>query len=266
MPLFLSILIIFIFILLSTTAIAWVITSRSIYTNEILRSGQMYVANGKRYIMPNIDIQGRAYKLKDNVLEAIHTLVGKIAALMEEMEIPWWCTGGTLLGIERHCAIPMPFDDDADIAVPFEYLETIFSQEFKDKAFEKGITCIQLICNNTKRADRHGSVMRAQHSDGRFETVDIFFWKSEGDIIYKLDGWYDNGTLIQNKNETFRYDDVYPLRTVECDGLTVKVPNKTRSVLKTQYGDSVFYSCRPRPILISHAFAMRLLHFLFKRG
>jgi hypothetical protein len=268
-----SILLVFLFFLLSSVTISWIILSHSIYTRELLKPGEPYKLSGKDYILANIPIEGNAYKVKDEVAESLRSLLVKTGKFLDLVGVEWWITGGTLLGVERHAVVLMPWDDDMDIAVKFENREYIFSDEFAAEALKHNLDMFTLVTNTSKSADRHGGVVRVQHFGGdesnRFESLDIFVWKEtagDNNKVCKLNGWRRDGSVIENTNETFNKSDLFPIRRITCDGVEVCVPQHPRALLEKQYSTSVFDSIRPRPLLISHAFPIRFLNLLFVRG
>lgn len=252
--------------------ISWVYLSHSIYTREILKPGEPYELNGKEYILANIPINGIAYKIKDDVSESLRSLLVKTSQLLDKLDISWWITGGTLLGVERHNILNLPWDDDVDIAVEFEKRDYIFSNEFALKALKYNLDTFTLFPHSSKSADRHGGVVRVQHfgdeKGKRFESLDIFFWKKSIDEnkVCKLDGWTRNGKLVENLNETFNYSDLFPLRRILCEGVDISIPNNPRMLLEKQYSKNIWDSIQPRPLLISHAFPIRFCNLFFIRG
>jgi hypothetical protein len=273
MHILISFLLIFIFFLLVGTTVSWIILSHSVYTKEILQPGKPYTLGGREYIMGNIPIQGQAFKIKDEVADSLRSLLYKTGKFLDSKNITWWVTGGTLLGIERNSVVPLPWDDDVDLAVMFDHRDLVFSREFSQEALKYGIDLFTLFTNTRTSADRHGGVVRAQHygdSDSdRYESLDIFFWKpstTNSSKICKLDGWRRNKTCIENRTETFELEDVFPIRRITCDQLEVCVPKHPRALLEKQYGPKVWDSARPRPLLVSHAFPIRFLNLLFVRG
>lgn len=269
-----SIMFIFLFLLLTAVTISWFILSHSIYTQELLKPGEPYKLCGKDYILSNIPIEGNAYKIKDKVAESLRSLLTKTGKFLDRTGVEWWVTGGTLLGVERHGVVLMPWDDDVDIAVKFANRDYMFSDEFAEEALNYNLDMFTLVTNTPKSADRHGGVVRVQHFGGedsnRYESLDIFFWKDSIDDpenkICKLDGWRRDGSVIENTEEKFLKSDLFPINRITCDSVDVCVPRNPRALLEKQYGKSVWDSIRPRPILIAHAFPIRFLFLLFVRG
>jgi hypothetical protein len=268
MQLYLTVILTVLFFFLSSVLISWVLVSRIVYTTELLKPGETYESCDRTYVFPNVEIEGECFKLKDEVVESIRNILEKVGSFLDKENIEWWITGGTQLGVTRHETVPMHFDDDADIAVELKHREKIFSSEFADKALDAGIDLFTLFGNNSKSADRHGSVVRAQNKNGSHESLDIFFWEqneNDGTVI-KLDGWYKNGKNIYSKTEIFAIDDVFPIKKITCDGVNLCEVNRPRNVLEQQYSKKVWNSVKPRPLLISHAFPLRFLNLLFVRA
>jgi hypothetical protein len=154
----------------------------------------------------------------------------------------------------------MPFDDDVDCAVDFKHRDRLFSDEFQQHCAAAGLRCIFLLGNGTYRADVHGAAARVQLASGScFATLDIFFWKSDGETVTKIDGWYGDSVYL-NPIESFSHDDLYPLTSTICDGLRYNRPNNVNNLLTTQYGRNVFQSCVTRPLLVSHIFPFAALY------
>ena len=256
------------FLFFSSVLISWVLVSRIVYTTEILKPGEAYISNGREYVFPNLEVHGECFKLKDEVVKSLRSILTKVGRFLDNEQVKWWVTGGTLLGSVRHASIPMPFDDDCDIAVSLTNRDKVFSSDFADRALNNGIDLFTLFGNNKKSADRHGSVVRAQHNGGNaYESLDIFFWetKTNGKVV-KLDGWNKNGQNVESVSEIFNFDDVFPIKRKVIDGLDICTVNKPRNVIEQQYSSNVWKSILPRPLLISHSFPLRFLNLLFIRG
>jgi len=206
-------------------------------------------------------IEGHALLLKPQVVQNLRDIVTRAHNLFEHMKIPYHVTGGTLLGIVRHKTIPMPFDDDVDMCVDYEFRETLFSPDFNVQANLFGLQAKYLAGNGLQRADVHGAAVRLQIPE-HDETCDVFFWKTEEDKVCKVDSWL-NGGYTFNSREQFKKEDVFPRQKMVVDDLEVFVPNDPTALLFTQYGQDVLKTAKIRPRLISHAFPMKFLRLLW---
>lgn len=262
----LFILLFLLLLLLLAVTLSWIIIAHENYTGEELLPGSIYRVSGRTYVFPNLPTQGHPYKLKDNVIEALRRLYTATTRYLDHRGIEWFVTGGTLLGVERHRTLPMPFDDDIDLGVDFSFRDTLFDEHVLTETKEFGIRPIYLFANGPKAADRHGSAVRFQLLDGPDDvTLDIFFWydnKDEG-YVAKLDGWGRNGELVESRQERFPRQYVYPLQTKQVDGLRVRMAAEPQQVLKQQYSDNVMHSIVARPLMLSHAFPYRFLKLLW---
>lgn len=238
----------------------WYVTSVSHYSWTLLKPGDTYMAAGNKHVMPNVDTYGPTYLLKDNYLYELRELITRVGCVLERLEIEWWVTGGTLLGAHMYGAIPMPFDDDADIGVDNKHRNILFSSKFVSEAKKEGLRVLYLRGASHVTAERVGACVRCQ-LDGRSATLDIFFWKTlaTGDIVIKLDGW-DRGVDVHNEKEQFRTQDVFPIRNnIPCDSLSIGLPQNPHNLLTTQYGDKVFTKTIARSLFVSHASPFVLL-------
>jgi phosphorylcholine metabolism protein LicD len=218
----------------------------------------------RKYLFPNIELQGaKCLLLKERVIQNLRTLMEKIHALFATMQIEYHISGGTLLGVERHGTLPLPYDDDIDLAVDFKHRDYLFSPAFHDEAKKVGLQTRFLAFTSLTRADRHGAALRLQLLDSKTsETCDVFFLMQEELKTYKIDGWNDS-TLVKNSKEQFNTSDVYPRRLIKVDDLEVYVPQNPRALLTQQYGENVFKVAMIRPRLISHSFPMQFLRLLW---
>lgn len=230
------------------------------YTWKLLKPGDTYMAAGNKHVMPNVDTYGPTYLLKDNYLYELRELVTRVGGTLHSMDIEWWITGGTLLGAHIHGAIPLPFDDDADIGVDNKHRNVLFSSKFVNLAKKQGLRVLYLRGASHVTADRVGACVRCQ-LEGRSATLDIFFWKTmpSGDLVIKLDGW-DRGIDKPNEREQFAFVDVFPIRTnTLCDSLRISLPQNPYNLLVKQYGKSVFTQTIARSLFVSHASPFVLL-------
>ena len=240
---------------------AWIIVSNSHYTWTLLKPNQKYMVHGRKYTFPNMDCTGPTYLLRDTTISEMRKLLVFASQALKEMNIDWWLTGGSLMGVEKHGAIPMPFDDDIDIGVDDSHRKRLFSQAFADVVEKYNLQVIYLVGASSKMANRTGACVRLQlvkcHA-----TLDIFFWKRfENDKrVIKLDGWSLLNDAIYNEKEQFLFEDVYPLqKSVEVDDLLVNLPRNPKNLLIQQYGPSVLTQIIARSTAVSHLFPFLVL-------
>jgi hypothetical protein len=247
---------------LIVSMIVWASISNSHYTWELLKPGQIYTVHNRKYTFPNLDAEGPTYLLKDNHIADLRHLLLLTSATLAQQNIKWWLTGGSLIGAERHKAIPMPFDDDIDIAVEDKHRAFLFSAEFAQVAFAKGLKVIFLTGSSSKRANRTGACVRVQLLEG-FATLDIFFWQTsaDGSLVCKLDGWTESES-IPNAKEQFPFADVFPIQVgVILDDMVVNLPANPANLLIKQYSKGVFQKIIARSTFVSH-----LLPFMMGGG
>ena len=223
------------------------------YSWTLLKPGDVYMAAGRRHVMPNVDTYGPTYLLKDRYIGEIRTLVTKVGATFKRMNIEWWVTGGTLLGYQMYSTIPMPFDDDADIAVEDKWRALLFSSTFVDEAQKEDLRVLYLRGASSRSADRTGACVRCQLKNCT-STLDIFFWQTLPDDkhVVKLDGWH-NGVDVPNEKEHFLRSDVFPIQNnVAFDGLVIGLPSYPSNLLTTQYSAKVYNRNIARSLFVSH--------------
>lgn len=269
--------------LLTSVVISWVCLSHDPFTNVELTSGCQYEVTlsepgaakqvDKTYTFPNITVDGKCKLLKSEVIVRLRILMTRVHLCFTQLGIGYHVSGGSLLGVMRHNTLPMPYDDDIDVAVEFSQRDRLFHPLFSREAERFGLQTKFLWSNNTKRADRHGAALRFQllpdpmgtDTKKYSETCDVFFLAndpSNQERVFKVDGWKDS-QLTQNAKEQFQKSDIYPRQVHEVDGLLISLPANPMALLHQQYGTSVMSVAKIRPRLISHAFPMQFLQLLW---
>jgi len=251
-------------LLLVAVAISWIVLSDAPYTDVVLEPGKPYQVAGRQYTFPIVnEIVGVPRLLKSEVIESLRDILHRAHELFTELKIDYHITGGTLMGAVKHRAIPMPWDDDADMCVDWEHRETLWSPDFRHAAERHGLAVRYLKHNTLARADVHGSGVRLQLLNGqRYETCDVFFWKKMDNKICKIDSWSDTA-YVPNPREQFEIDDVYPRNVEFIDGLYVMMPKNPVALLKQQYGEKVMQVIKVRHAMFSHRFPMQFLQALW---
>lgn len=239
----------------------WILVSDSHFTWKLLKPGEPYQIDGRKYVFPNIPCIGPSYLLKDHFVRTLRTLMVKTTNLLQSLNIEWWVTGGTLMGILKCGTIPFPFDDDIDIGVDDEkHRKYLFSDAFVQQAKAQNLEVIYIRGASSRWAERTGASVRLQ-LPGHAATLDIFFWrKVNAGTVIKLDGWSGEKN-VHNVKEQFKYNDVYPIQhNQDIDELKINMPNNPLALLKQQYGDTVMNQIYCRSSYVSHLFPWLCLH------
>jgi len=239
----------------------WLIIANSHYSNKLLKPNDVYKVENRTYQFPNVETIGPTYLLKESYIRHLRELLSRTSHLMKTLNIDWWVTGGTLIGVVQFKAIPMPFDDDVDIGVDDDYRKYLFSDMFVQKANDAGLKVLYVQAASSVWAERTGACVRLQLPTSP-ETLDIFFWKktSDGKKVMKLDGWARDGTVVYNQKEQFAFTDVYPLqKNVQIDDMVINLVQNPLNVLIQQYGHKVLDRVIARSLYVSHLFPMLAL-------
>jgi len=241
--------------------IIWLTVSEDNYSKDVMPTPGNFIFNGKEYHNPLPLAQGSStpYMIKSNLVERIRILYQKTHDVLKRQDIPFYVSGGTLLGVHRNKCLPMPFDDDIDIHVDYEHKYELFSDAFTEICAEEGLKTLFLKFNTVNCADKLGAGVRICLKDNQSQPVlDIFFVKAVGTEIRKIDGW--NGDQVTySYRERWDVKDVYPLHEKQIDDLSICLPNNPERMLVQQYGENVMKEISARPKLFSHSFP-----FLFR--
>jgi phosphorylcholine metabolism protein LicD len=238
----------------------WIFFSNTHYTSKILHPGEVYHMQNRTYTFPNVECHGTPYQLRDSFIANLRKLLFQTSGLLNRLSIPWWLTGGSLIGAVKFAAIPMPFDDDVDMGVDDDKYRTfLFSSDFVKKANEDGLEVLYFQKASSKWAERTGACVRLQLPQCPC-TLDIFFWKQINDKVIKLDGWSGESNVVHNAKEQFDRNDVYPLKTdVQVDDMRVNLVHHPSNVLIQQYGNQVMKQVIARSNYVSHMFVYTIL-------
>ncbi len=252
-------------VLLTAVVISWVTISFDRFTSTELTPGMEYEVAGRKYVFPNIKVEGKCLKLKDEVIEDLRDLMQRTHTLLNELGIPYHVSGGSLLGAIRNKTVPMVWDDDLDIHTDLQFREYLFSENFRAKANEAGLETAFLAGVTLQKADRHSSAVRLFLKEKGISsgTLDIFFLQRQGDKVVKIDSWLNN-TFVPNAKEQFNQRDVYPRRLITVDGIELYMPANGTNLLHQQYGKSVLECAKIAPRVGSHKFAFQFLQELWK--
>lgn len=161
---------------------------------------------------------------------------------MTDAGVTWWADYGTLLGAVRNPLtawadypwlnvegvepIPagiIPHDKDGDLGALYSDYHKVVRLI---PAFKK------LGYSVLKRPG--GSMIKVMLSPKNFTNVDIFFWRQRGKELYRV-----RYIQVDNfKGRNFKTTDLFPLSTVEWEGLALPAPSDPKAFCEFRYGKS----------------------------
>jgi lipopolysaccharide cholinephosphotransferase len=160
-----------------------------------------------------------------------------VTSLLDANSIPYHLEGGTLLGIVRDQDL-LPWDDDVDISVPFEYAEEIL--KLKQQLLLKGYRM------STRKSKKDaGPIQAGQYSLFKIKPLVGYYlrWFTPGSELVVLDLFVkvknQTHTYWQAKEKVMRVENKFyeSFETVDYLGQALKVPNHYREYLTEKYGN-----------------------------
>lgn len=159
-------------------------------------------------------------KKNEKIHSSLYNVLPEVIQLLEECDITYWATCGTLLGAIRHGGI-IPWDDDIDLEI-FKKDEYTFNQSIEklEKISKKAGYELQSKLFGYKLL-----------KNGIF--IDLFVFNQDvasGKII---------GTALTSKawpNEWQYYHEVFPLKKISFGEIELNCPNLEIDLIKRYYG------------------------------
>lgn len=204
-------------------------------TDIIIKPGMKYNVANIEYNIPNLNIKGKGYLLKEDFLIDIRSLFIKVKDFFESLNIEYWISGGTLIGFTRHNTF-MPWDDDIDIHTHSYNRLFMFSDKFKNNAKDAGLECLYMRGMTNNFSYYKGGV-RLRELGKKNPVLDIFFVEQVEDRMIKIENWYGN-SVSYNKKENWHVNDILNIKKEQIDNLTVYKPQNPHNVLVSQYGEN----------------------------
>jgi phosphorylcholine metabolism protein LicD len=171
-----------------------------------------------------------AQKKLTNILNSFHNICCKY-------NLKYWCLGGTLVGAVRNNGF-IPWDGDVDVAMlssDYEIFEKHVQDElpstmyFFGKCGFKGLAKIR---------DLYSSYMNSSDKNDNNHhglQLDIFIYNvKEIDCIkyvVSIESW-----LSKYKEDSFKYDTIFPVNTINFEDIIVYIPNKVDEICEYSYG------------------------------
>jgi len=147
----------------------------------------------------------------------LYTILKDVTRVLEENNLEYFISFGTLLGAVRHGGL-IPWDTDVDIVVP---------EKDKEKIYK--ILTEKLDVHYLVKEDREdnivGSLIRVYFSKENSLHVDLFTYIDEGKEV-----------ITFGYNRTFLKTDIYPLQKIRFYETELFSPQNTNKQLETFYG------------------------------
>lgn len=162
--------------------------------------------------------------------------LAKITQLFKKHNIPHWMDCGTCLGAYRYRGI-IPWDEDIDIAVLRSDFDNVKNalKELDPKKY--------IACDWSSRDKEKSYLMLWMKDSGRVLDIYCFDLDEEKGELHAIVSNIDCHLMAEKWKirerrfvRSMPYDQVFPLKKTEFDGLEVYVPNRTKEYLQQIYG------------------------------
>ena len=253
-------------IVILTTYISWVLVSYSNFPHQI-KPGGKYVIDDRTYTVPHLphkvynsnqvaDIERPIPMLDKDTLRQLRHLISDTFDTLDEANVEFWATGGTLISAVLWKSL-MCYDDDCDIAAKWEDREYLWSPEFAKLLSLRGLETFYLRGASLKYATREMAAVRIRRKNTTVPTLDLFFVQEREDGTWAKVNTWNNGHTTHNPAEVWESKDwIYPLQRINVDGMSWPVPNQATRMLDKQYGPEWNKFIKsPKPLTNSHLWA-----------
>ena len=186
--------------------------------------------------------------------------------ILSKLNINYFLAFGSLIGALRH-GRRMPWDDDIDIVISADDFPKLAAglEKYEPSAFDAKRGYEKWLIPGTeesvpgqKNNNKHtedgswpgdltlwkknwGVTLRTYIKYSTFPFVDIFTYTIKDGKVTIPKGQLANAPV---KSFSERVEEIFPLRKADFEGLVVPVPNNSAEMLKRQYGEDVFTSCK----------------------
>lgn len=255
--------------------ITWVVVSEENFDRTI-RAGDTYAVGDRTYTLPSVPILnaqfqevGKVKILSDTFLQRQRNLLIATDRLLRRLRIPYFISGGTLIGFTMPgLESMMPHDDDLDIHVDFKHRDYLWSSDFAKECDKEDLEAVYLRMASTKLAAREGAAVRIRFRGDRMPVLDIFFETQDpkDGLWKKIDAWGPDG-LTYNSREQWSTEAVFPLQRKDVDGMSLSFPNQPKVLLAKQYSPKVHERIVVPDRMLSHAFPYLVLgEIVWRKG
>ena len=151
--------------------------------------------------------------------EQLLAMLQTLDACLGDANVPYWVTGGTLLGAVRHRGI-VPHDDDIDVEI--------------------------LKADMPRALDALGAIGRSYRDGGFWTGVEMgrfFFWGTDPRFTMSVDVFWR--TSLEALEEFPSHGEIFPLHRRPFHNITVPVPCHAQAFLMRCYGETCLSEVRP---------------------
>ena len=195
---------------------------------------------------------------------ALDALIVSTLALMDQTNIPYWVTGGSLIAAMLW-GYPMCYDDDADLSVLLRDKSKLWTPEFIQAAQEMGLEVF--VMRGVKRdyaPTKDMSALRLRKKGTYHPVVDLFFldWDEQQERWAHVNGWNGEAVYFDQTTEVWEKDWLFPLqRKPMNNGQQWPIPAQPEKMLDKHYGPewSKFIKS-PSPLFKTHKWAFWISH------
>ena len=176
---------------------------------------------------------------EENKLKIDKEALREIVSLLKKHEIPFWIDCGTCLGAQRYGGV-IPWDNDIDLSVlepDFENVRSALSELDPQK----------YVAQDWSNRDRPNTYIRVYVKETR-NHLDIYHFRIDAEAktakyvissensAFLPKSWKDRERKVCVDTS---FDQIFPLKKANFDGITVYVPNKTVEYLQARYGQNI---------------------------
>lgn len=163
----------------------------------------------------------------NNYVIELYQMLKDTTKLLENNNIIFWMSGGTLLGAIRHKGL-IPWDDDADIEIDEKDIQKLLSLEKIFNNYGYKITKVdfgfKISLINNKNIDGY---------DYSFPFIDIFITKNVNGIMK----FVNEKTQLEFQKCNFNIKDLFPLKKYDFGIFQMYGANNPNNYLNSCYGD-----------------------------
>ncbi|KAL0278297.1 UNVERIFIED_CONTAM: hypothetical protein PYX00_000154 [Menopon gallinae] len=195
----------------------------------------LFLSESTKFIECNYELADKYYRTygKDTTIRAqkfihgVRKVLLRTKFILDELQVPFWISSGTLLGFHRQCDV-IPYTRDVDIGVFIKY--------YKDEIKKKFLN------SNMVLQFEYGNINDSYELSFVFGNIklDIFFFYDDGENYWNgaHSTSYVNDELWMEK-----YKYIFPKFTLcwtEFLDLKVRIPCETETYIKANYGPDWF--------------------------